>query len=247
MKQAQRDRNRQRFLSIICCVVACLPSCRNGAEEYVAKLADMEQTQYRGQEVDRDRINELISTIELHERAVRERVRDEQQLGIYFKMLAVDYLDHRMFGKAIEALTKALEIDPENPILFYLIGLATARFAKSMPDAEERFRRFETARWYYERAIELDSRYVIALYGLAVLLTFELNQARAAEPLIRRILALEPRHVDAMFVLAAILVQSGELSRAMDTYRNIADVTGDSERRRRALENVAKLEAEPLE
>ena len=94
----------------------------------------------------------------------------------------------------------------------------------------------------YQRAVDIDPKYADALYAIAVLLLYELDRARDAEGYVDRVLAAEPRNVDAMFVRAALMAATGRPERAIEQYQAIISTSTVEERRERARQNSVELE-----
>ena len=169
-------------------------------DRFLDTMISLEQRQYRGEKISSHRINDLKNEINRYEKDIIELALKKKEIGTLYKLLATNYLNEKMFSEAIGALGEAIKIDPENPILFYLKGVASARLAKSIYDYVERADYWEESVWSYNRAIELSPSYVDALYGLSVLYVYELDRGKEAEVLLEKILELERKNIDAMFV-----------------------------------------------
>jgi tetratricopeptide (TPR) repeat protein len=229
------------FLAVI---ISLFSACKKEKDQYLDAVTELEQTEYRGQELSDKRTDEIKAAIKSYQDEVDKKVKASEQLGIYYKMLAVRYMDGKMYEQAYKNLEKAIEIYPENPILFYLSGVSAARVAMSRIEASQRQEWLARSEAYYLHALELDPIYIQALYGLAVLLVFELDRPEAAEPYLLRILAREKQNTDAMFLLANVYYRSGRLEEALEVYGNIAGTTQIEERARQAAENKKKIEEE---
>lgn len=175
-----------------------------------------------GGEGTRSSLEQLKRDIDRFQAEVDRTVSAAQNLGVYWKMLALKYVDNGMYGLALEALDEAVAVYPENPILFHYMGLSAARAAKGVvADGAERARLFARAEAAYRRAIFLEPGYVDALYGLAVLLSLELDRSPEAEPLLAAVLAREPKNVDALFLLGRIAYAEGRYEDAVDAFDRI--------------------------
>jgi tetratricopeptide (TPR) repeat protein len=166
-------------------------------------------------------------------------------LARYRTALALRFMDSRIYLQAYENLRKAIEIFPENELLYANAGVCAGRMAKSLVDdrdTEERIAWFDRAEAHYGRAIELAPRYVDALYGLAVLYVYELDRASEAEPLVERILEIESRNTDALFVLAAANYRLGRIDQAIAAYRRIEDTSRVAVEQEAARQNRNVLE-----
>ncbi len=187
-------------------------------------------------------IEELKEKIaELKQRQQEQEQDTPETEGGYRNILIVKYVKEKMLYKALENLHLAIEINPENPILFYLAGNCAARVAKSMVSGNQRIERdrnFSEAYAYYKRAIELDPGYVDALKGLSVLLIFELGRATEAESYIQRILEKEKRNTEAMALLARVYFEQDRFEDAKELYENIVAESSDKEMVEEANKNI---------
>lgn len=234
----------KRPLLFLTAILVLASACKKEKDQYLDVVTELEQTEYRGQELSDKRIAEIKSAIKSYQEEVDKKVKASEQLGIYYKMLAVRYMDGGMYEQAYKNLQEAIEIYPENPILFYLSGVSAARVAKSRIETAPRQEWLERSEDFYLHALELDPIYIQALYGLAVLLVFELNRPGEAEPYLLRILMREKQNTDAMFLLANVYYRSGRLEDALEVYGNIIETTKIEERARQAVENKKKIEEE---
>lgn len=215
--------------------------CSGKDDIYRENLAQMEGAGPEGAELSEERVAEIREGIRKYRREVERKVEAADQLGIYYKMLAVQYLRAGMYGLAYESLTEALAIHPGNPILHYLSALSSAHIGKSKADIREKTRWLSAAEAHYLRALALDPVYVDALFGYAVLLTFELERPAEAESYLRTLLAREKANVDAMFLLGQVFYLGGRLEEAAEIYEEIAGITGVSEKKERALANKQEI------
>ena len=85
--------------------------------------------------------------------------------------------------------------------------------------------------------MELDPNYDRALYGLGVLYIFELEQPDAAIPHLEKLLTVETRHTDGMFLLANAYYQTYEYDKAVAMYDKIIETTTSSEKKAQAEAN----------
>ncbi len=229
-------------LTIFICVLMpalAIVSCDSSRQD--PYLQDLLETEPNAEELPDDRIAELRRSVNDFKEEVEQRVRATGNLGHYYRLLASEYMNRRMYGPAIDALEEALRIEADNEILYYRMGVAAARQAKAVFDEEERQSLFRRSEQAYRRSITLDPGYVDALYGLSVLYVFELDRPADAEPHLERLLAEEPRRTDARFLLARVYVATGRISDAVEIYGEIVETTSDEEQRRRALENQRSL------
>ncbi len=222
-------------------VLLLFSSCRRETDNLLEGLKFLTKPGYEGRELPKRTVEDLKEAIARYEREVDQQVEAYGNLGIYYKMLAIEYIESEMYGLAMESLEKAIKIYPENEILFYLGGMSTARMAKSEMDRTVQEELFNKAERYYLRALEIDHDYVDALYGLSVLYIFELDRTLEAEPLLETILEKESKNVDAMFLLARVYVYSGRIEEAVELYDTIIETTSSPEKKQRARENKESI------
>jgi tetratricopeptide (TPR) repeat protein len=190
-------------------------------------------------------IEELTEAIGKYQHRIEDVLNADIRIGIWYKILATRYLDNKMYGKALENFRTATEYYPTNQNLFYYVGVCAGYMAKSSLDYEltgtnrDQLRYYELAESAYLRAIELEPRYVRALYGLSVLYVFELSRPDDALPYLEKIMEIEKRNLDAMFVYARALYETGSYDEAVDVYDRIIGETRDDGTKKRAEENKA--------
>jgi tetratricopeptide (TPR) repeat protein len=222
-------------------------SCSRGDEKTAKRLLELESENYEAGRTSDARIAELEKDVAAYKKIVEEKVRASERLGSYYKLLALAYLDRAMYGQALEALDRAVEIYPEQAPLFLFRGVAAARMSKAVRDGTEKIALLDTAEAAYRRAIALDPASVAALYGLAILYSFELGRNGDALPLVEGILDREKNNVDALFLLARVHFALGRPEEAIAAYDRIiaipeAGSRGDEARRnkRQILEGATR-------
>jgi len=215
--------------------------CSDTRKNVLARMKEVERSGYKGEELSSEAIEKLKKGIKEYEEVANRTIEANEQLGVYYKLLAVQYLEREMYGPCLESLDEAIFYYPENPILFHLGGVCSARLAKSKINTVEKERLFQQSEDYYKRAIELDSRYVDSLYGLSVLYIFELDRVPEAEALLERILAKEKRNTDAMFLLARVYVYNRMLDEAVELYETIEKEATDPRQQKEAASNRKAL------
>ncbi len=246
VKGRKAERNQLNAASICLLVSAAvlvvLPSsCNQTRQNVYSKMVELERPEYKGKDMPEEKIKEIQEAIKRYESVADRTIEANQQLGHYYKLLAVKYLDREMYGLALESLEDAIFYNPENPVLFQLGAVCSARMAKSAMDSQKREQYFLRAEKYYNRAIELDARYVDALYGLAILYVFELDRPFDAAPLLERVLRIQKKNSDAMFLLARVYVQSRRIEEAIELYETIEETSTDEFRKSKAAANRRQL------
>ena len=226
-------------------LIAWLPlaGCNPARRAYLDRLSALEKGPAGA--ANSKSIDELRKGIARYQAEVDRQVKAAQNLGIYYKMLALKYLDADMYGLALQNLQKAIEIYPEHAQLFYYCAVASARLAKAaLTDPAAAAEGLARAETFYRRAIFLDPGAVNALYGLAVLYALELGRPVEAEPLLQAILEREKKNIDALALLARLRYADGRLEEAAEFYQRIADTTQAGRLKAQALANKRAIEEE---
>jgi len=188
-------------------------------------------------------IEGIKQAIALYETQIERNVKEGAQTGVYWKILATRLADKGLDNDAIEALERAIYYNSEDPILFYLTGVSAAKIAKSKvgftANAQE-----ESGHYYalsenaYLRALELDITYTKAMYGLAVLYSFELDRPQDAIFYLERYLQIQTSDINAMFILARSYYMLNDYSSAVEIYEKIASRTKDKKIKEEAFKNI---------
>ena len=188
-------------------------------------------------------VDELKDAIAKYENRINDIMIAEQQTGIWWKILGSRYLDQGMYADALNAYEHAIMYYPANANLYYYVGLCAGYMADASldygatGDLSKRTHYLELSESAYKRAIELDPNYARALYGLAVLYVYELDETEKAIPLLEKLLTIETRDVDAMFVLARAYYVNYEFQLAIDMYDRIIATTASEETKANAEAN----------
>jgi tetratricopeptide (TPR) repeat protein len=187
-------------------------------------------------------IEGLKNSIAAYEKRIEKHVEDAAKTGTYWKILAVRLQDRGLHGEALNALDHAVYYTPEDPAIHYSIGISAGILAKSLhasPGAggRDRGQYFTLAEQAFQRAIELDSRYLRPRYGLGVLYVFELDRPEEAVLHLERCLEISRNDVDTMFVLARAFYMMKRYQEAVDLYDRIITLTRDGKKRIDAQNN----------
>ncbi|MCL1818093.1 MAG: tetratricopeptide repeat protein [Spirochaetaceae bacterium] len=248
MKMGGSMKKNIRRLLLLACVLLGAAACSRQNQEIAGRLYELESPEYEGASRPgaEARIAELEKDVAALKKAVEEKVSASDKLGSYYKLLAIAYLDKKMYGKALEAIEEAIRIHPEQHSLFIYRAIAAARLAKALNNDREREAYLKTAEDSYLRAISLNSASNQALYGLAVLYVYELDQPENALPFVERILRRESRNIDAMFLLATTHYLLGNTEAALETYDRIIATSNAGTRRDEAKKNKERILEEAM-
>lgn len=188
-------------------------------------------------------IEELKDAIKKYQNRVADIQLAQSQIGIWHKILGTRYLDNKMYGEALKSFQTALEYYPQNQNLYYYVGLCAGYMAHSALDFDakglnpKKIYYLKLAESAYNEAIKIEPRYARALYGLSILYVFELDEPEKAVPLLEKMLTIETRSIDAMFVLARAYYSTYEFEKAVAMYDKIIAVSKSEERKKEAEAN----------
>lgn len=219
--------------------VAALTSCGMSSKKILAqRIAHMEENTSSP-----TTIEEIEAAIEQYQDKVAELQMTQQQIGIWYKLLGTRYLDKKMYGEAMKAFQQALQYYPDNQNLYYYVGVCAGYMSHTAMDyygtgsTELKLNYLRTAEQAYLRAIEIEGRYVRALYGLSVIYVFELDEPDKAIPHLEKLLTIDTQNIDAMFVLARAYFSSSEFDNAVKMYDKIIATSKSDEAIKNAQEN----------
>jgi tetratricopeptide (TPR) repeat protein len=234
----------RQFLMVLTIVLPALllSGCRDGQDEKLDFLVDTEGRTYEGTEVSSERIEELRRDIERYEKEIEAAVQAHTRSASYHKLLAQELLKEEMYGPALEALQRAMELQPANPVVYYYAGVAAARTGRAHMLSGEEDRYLALAESYFSEAIRLRENYQDAIFAMAVLLAFDLNRPDEALEYSRKLSEIETGDPAVKFLHGNILVQNGLFREAIDVYDDLARSAPSSEQRARARQNRDELE-----
>ena len=188
-------------------------------------------------------IEELKTAIEKYDTRIADLQLSQSQVGIWYKILGTRYLDNKMYGEALKAFQSALQYYPDNQNLYYYVGICAGYMSHTALDynatgnMEQKYNYLKLAETAYLRAIEIEPRYSRALYALGVLYVYELDEPAKAIPYLEKVLDIEKKHTDAMFVLARAYYSTYEFDKAVEMYDKIISVTTSDKKKADAEAN----------
>lgn len=187
-------------------------------------------------------IEELEAAIEKYQERVSDIQLAQSQIGIWYKILGTRYLDQAMYGEALKCFQQALQYYPNNQNLYYYVGVCAGYMSHTALDfdgvgaSEKKYNYLKLAEEAYLRALEIEDRYVRAMYGLSIIYVFELNESEKAIPYLEKLLTIDTKHLDAMTVLAKAYAESYEFDKAVAMYDKIIQTTKSEETKMMAEE-----------
>lgn len=234
-------RSRTRFHRYVTPTISLLLIVLAGcAEEDDARLEFLTATEsatYDGIPVDDARVEELRRDIARYEDEIAETVQNYRRVASFQKLLAQELIRGEMYGPALEALERAMDLQSENAVLYYYAGVAAARSARGHILDGEETDHLKRAEELFGEALALRPDYKDALFAMAVLLAFDLGRPEEALEHSRRLSELETGDPGVRFLHANVLVRNGMVAEAIEVYDDLAQTAPGTDQRARAREN----------
>lgn len=235
---------RALALVVAAALAASLASCGGDDKNFLERMFDLESRASKN--APPSTVEELKKGIAEYGREVDETVAAMEKVAVYWRMLAVKYLEKGLYGDAYDAAMKALRHYPDSSGLYYVAGVSATFLAKTTVaepggGAASRDAWMKAAQGALARAVEVDPRNSRALYALGVFYTFELEDHEAALAPLEALLAFDTSNVDALFVYARALYGAGALSRSVDAYDRIIATSRVEEKRAQAADNKKRI------
>ncbi len=188
-------------------------------------------------------IEELKDAIGKYQERVADVQLAQSQIGIWYKILGTRYLDNKMYGEALKCFEEALKYYPDNQNLYYYVGVCAGYMSHAALDFnasgtnELKYNYLKLAEEAYLRAIQIEERYVRALYGVGVLYVFELDEPEKAIPHLEKAMSIDTKNLDVMFVLARAYYSTYDFEKSAEIYDKIIEITKSDETKKTAEEN----------
>lgn len=214
-----------------------LSSCNETRKKTLARLLKTESGDYENEKISKERIEELEEGIKEYFDDVERVVKANAEIGIYYRMIALEYIDLEMYHYALENLEKALKYYPTHSVLSFYAGLSIANIARAEVKDSKRLSLLYEAENYYITAIRIRKGYANAIYALSVLYMFDLNRPGEAGPLLEEILLRDPKNWEAKTLYARFKVVSGDIDAAIELYNEISTDAWDDEMKEQAGRN----------
>lgn len=188
-------------------------------------------------------IEQIKDGINRFDSEAQELVEKNAKIGIWYKILGTRYLDKKMFGEALKAFQTALEYYPDNPNLYYYVGICAGYVSHASLDfegrgeTEKKLNYLKLSETALLQAVQIDSRYSNALYSLGILYAFDLDDGQKAAEYLERYVDIQTRDTDGMMVLARAYYMCREFDKAVAVYDKIISITKSSQRKAEAEAN----------
>lgn len=230
----------KKLLGVTVCLLSLFWTGCNYSNRTLLEKRIQNMEKYSGNPGNIDQIKEGISR---YDQEAQELVEKNSKIGIWYKILGTRYLDKKMYGEALKAFQEAVEIYPDNPNLYYYIGICAGYMSHSALDFDARgsidkkMNYLKLSESALSQAIKIDGRYANALYALGVLYAFDLDDGAKAVECLEKFVEIETKNTDGMMVLARAYYMSHEFDKACDMYDRIISITKSSQRKSEAEAN----------
>lgn len=230
----------KKLFVLAACVLSLLFSGCNYSNRSLLEKRIQRLEKYSGNPGNIDQIKAGIAQFD---EEAEELVEKNAKIGIWYKILGTRYLDKKMYGEALKAFQEAVEIYPDNPNLYYYVGICAGYMSHSALDFDARGSRDKKVNYLklsesaLLQAIKIDDRYANALYALGVLYAFDLDDGEKAAECLEKFIEIETKNTDGMMVLARAYYMCSEFDKACDMYDRIISITKSSQRKAEAEAN----------
>jgi len=229
------------FIIFLILITMMFFSCNKTRAKTLERILSTESGDYQDETISEERIKELEQGIKEYSADVERVVKANAEIGVYYRMLALEYIDFSMYKLALENLEKSMEYYPTNPILSYYAGLSKANIARAETDEAKELVLLREAESYYKTAVKLRRTYSDAMYALAILYMFDLYSPEDARPLLEKLLSINSKDWEAMSLYARYMVEIGDIDSAVELYNTISGEAWDDTMKEQAAENRDSL------
>ncbi|GMO46561.1 MAG: tetratricopeptide repeat protein [Termitinemataceae bacterium] len=172
-------------------------------------------------------IEDLQKAIALYESVQNDYIKTVSQTATYWKILGTRFADKQMYLEALDSFEKAIQYTPDDEVLHFLSATNAAYAAKSQHTQQLAMKYFDISQLAYKRAIELQSEYSQARYGLAVLYIYELNKPQDGIEQLLHYMEGRSNDAQAMMMMARALYMTGDFAGAVDWYDRAIPLSKD--------------------
>ncbi|MBN2619300.1 MAG: hypothetical protein JXR64_13390 [Spirochaetales bacterium] len=203
-------------------IIVSLFSCTGKKTENL--VSQIYETEGSGVENDK-RIKELTLEIKKLNKDLEATLNKYEKVGNFHRALGIKMMHYKMYLKAYEHFSKAIEFFPNSEMLHYYKGVAAGQYALSQDSEVIKREYLEKAKYSQEYAIQLNPRFTKGLYALSILYVYEFDRIDDAKPLLDTLLQISTREFDAMLLRALLYERDGELNAALDMYDSVLSMS----------------------
>lgn len=225
-------------------MISMLCGCKEATSKKILKKRIQRMEQSSGNPVS---IEEIEAAIKEFYTEAEEVSQKNSQVGMWYKVVGLKYLDKKMYGKALECFEEALKYYPDNANLYYYVGNCAGYLGNASLDFDATGSYEKMENYYalseksYLRALSIDDRYAYALYGIGVLYVYQLNQPEDAIAHLEKLLTIDTKNIDGMFVLANAYYLTQNYDKAADMFDTIIATTKSDKTKQQAETNKKQV------
>ena len=201
----------------------------------------------------------LKKSLRQFEDAVKYAILAVNQQGEIKKSLGIKMLEYKMFLEGARYLEDSLKINSTDLNALYYLGLAYANYAETCPRAEEAAKYLDEAENVYQKGLEIAGKNALAagspeeknisssrfFYALGLLHGFLRSNPAEGISFLEKVLAFEPKHIDAHFALAKMHFSLHHYEKTEDHYRTLLSILDEKSDRwinvKKNLEDLQNL------
>jgi tetratricopeptide (TPR) repeat protein len=222
-------------------VAVFVVSCTRPDPATVKQLADLQTPSGGTSKEAKQTVGELKAEVAKYQSEVNKVFENTQKLGRLYQILGLKYFNSEMYGPALTSFKSAIQNAPTNPVLQYMAGICQGQLAKVETNPQTQRSLYEETAAFYQNALRIDGKYTDALYALSVVDVFELDKAAEAEPLLKRLVSIDPKDANAQFLLARVYVSGGHPEEAAKVYDQIIAGGATAEQKTQAEANKKQV------
>lgn len=167
------------------------------------------------------RLKELTRDIKRAEKDLNDALDKYQKVGNFHRSLGIKLMHYKMFLKAYDHFSIAIEYYPSSEMLMYYRGIAAGQYAVSQDVDSIKRDYLNRSRLSHEQALKVNPRFIKSLYALSILYVYEFDRAQDAKELLDRLLDISSREFDAMLLRALLYEKDGHYNAAVDLYDRV--------------------------
>lgn len=155
--------------------------------------------------------------------------------------LGTKYMELKMYSAATKVFLEASQIKPEDPSVYYFLGLSYANDGGAHFSQKERETLYGFAEKMYKHGELLDPNHLPMQYAMGIFYGLLKNDVSKGLDYLKKVLEKSPLHVDSLFAAGGMYTQLGQWSQAWDCYEKIEKSYPKTDFSRKAKENLGKI------
>jgi len=190
-------------------------------------------------------VEELVTVNRNLKRIINMKITAVQLLVETDRLLGRKYMEIGSYNLAKKALKEAEDLKPNNAYIKKDLGECYYFLGTSSIELDDKSRYFILSKKYYQKAIEINSDLIEAIYGLGLLMFFGYNDVYGAIDQMEKILEYEPKNVDAHFALGRFYYEIGNLGKSLNEYIALTQILSrNSPKIKKVEDNIIRINRE---